>query len=81
VADFGCRKIYVKAETITLCLARKNKNQKWLAEKLGIDEYYLSQIMTKKRNASPFVRERIMIVIKGVEWDELFFFSGTNETN
>ena len=53
-------------------LTRENKSQNWFARKLGISSGYMSQIMTRSRNPSPKLRERIMKILPGYKWDELF---------
>jgi len=47
-------------------------SQNGFARKLGISSAYISQLINGSRNPSPKLRERIMKIMPGYKWDELF---------
>ena len=65
-------KVKLKAQAIRRILARKNMSQNWLAQRLGTSSGYMSQLMAGTRNPSPHLREKILEVLKGNEFDDLF---------
>ena len=80
-------KVYLKVKNIKKYLmkekALQNKeikklrklysaSQNGFARKLGISSAYISQLMNGSRNPSPKLRERIMKILPGYKWDELF---------
>ena len=69
-------KAKLKAPVVRRFLARKNRSQNWLARKMEISSGYLSQMLNGTRNPSPRVRERIMDVFEGNDFDDLFIVGG-----
>jgi hypothetical protein len=65
-------KVKLKARVIRRILARKNVSQNWLALHVGTSSGYMSQLMAGTRNPSPHMREKILEVLKGHEFDDLF---------
>lgn len=65
-------KVNLKREAFELALTRRNLSQKRLAEKLHISRSYLSEIVTGKRYASAYMRERLLDYFKDYAFDDLF---------
>jgi len=66
-------KVKLNSETIRRILARKNKSQNWLADRIGTSSGYMSQLMNGSRHPSPKMREVILKNLKDYEFDDLFF--------
>ena len=64
--------VRVKAEKIRKILAERNISQNRLAIYLGTTSGYLSQMVTGKRNPSPNMRERILKVLRGYQFNDIF---------
>jgi transcriptional regulator with XRE-family HTH domain len=69
-------KVYLKAKVVKERLIRKNKDQNWLAEHLGISPSYISQLMDGSRNPSPDVRQSFLNIFPDFEFDDLFIVKG-----
>src|SRR5215471_1235324 len=69
-------KVKLKTQSIRQILARKNVSQNWLAQRLDTSSGYMSQLMAGTRNPSPHMREKILEVLKGHEFDDLFTLQG-----
>ncbi len=67
-----CPKARLRRENIEMLLMKTNRSQNWLACKLMISSWYLSQWMSGQRYPSPKMRHRIMCLLKGYKWDYLF---------
>ena len=65
-------KVKLRENKIKRILIRKNKSHNWLAYKVEISSGYMSQLMDGSRNPSPKLRERIMNILPGHEFDDLF---------
>jgi transcriptional regulator with XRE-family HTH domain len=65
-------KVKLKAEAIHRILARKNLSQNWLAQRIGTNSGYMSQMLAGKRNPSPEMRRKILDVLKDYKFDDLF---------
>lgn len=65
-------KVELKANEIRMTLARHNRTQQWLAQRLETTNSYLSQLMTGKRRPSAMMREKIMEALEVREFDEVF---------
>lgn len=66
-------------------LARHNFSQNELARRLNITSGYLSQLITGRRSPSPELRRRILSLLPGTTFDQLFLVedgeSGSNSSN
>jgi DNA-binding XRE family transcriptional regulator len=58
-------------------LARHNFSQNELARHLGISSGYLSQLITGKRSPSPRLRRKILTLLPGATFDQLFLIGGS----
>ena len=65
-------KVELKASAIWMMLARQNRTQKWLAERVGTTNSYLSQLMSGKRRPSAEFREKLMEAMNVQDFDEIF---------
>ena len=65
-------KVNLKREAFEMAITRRNLSQKRLAEKLHISRSYLSEIVTGKRPASAFMRERLLEYFRDYAFDDLF---------
>lgn len=65
-------KVRFKSEKIRKILAERNISQNRLAMHIGTTSGYLSQMVTGKRNPSPNMRERILKVLKGYQFNDIF---------
>jgi len=65
-------KVALKKDNIRKILAQRNISQNWFAFRVGTTSGYISQMMTGKRNPSPQMRKRILQVLKGYEFEDLF---------
>ena len=65
-------KVRIKTANIRKILARKNMSQNWLAFRTRTTSGYMSQMISGKRNPSPKMREKILQVLKGCEFEDLF---------
>lgn len=65
-------KVQLRSENIRKILARKNKSQNWLANRIMTSSGYMSQLMNGKRFPSPKMREVILEVFADQEFDDLF---------
>ncbi len=65
-------KVYLRKKNIEMILARMNKSTYWLSYRLKISNGYLSEFLTHRRGVSPRIRVRIMKILKGHDFDELF---------
>lgn len=59
-------------KAIKKILTRMNKSLGWLAEQISIDPSYLTRILSRERNVSPGIRDRLMDVLGVSVWDDLF---------
>ena len=64
--------VRVKAEKIRKILAERNISQNMLAIYIGTTSGYLSQMVTGKRNPSPNMREKILKVLSGYQFNDIF---------
>ena len=69
-------RVNLDREAFEVALTRHNLSQKRLAEKLHISRSYLSQIVTGKRPASAYMRERLLGYFKDHTFDDLFVLEG-----
>jgi len=69
-------RVSVKAQTVRRILAKRNLSQNWLAQQVGTNSGYMSQLMTGIRNPSPKMREKFLKVLKGYRFEDLFTFRG-----
>ena len=69
-------RVNLDREAFEVALTRHNLSQKRLAEKLHISRSYLSQIVTGKRPASAYMRERLLGYFKDRTFDDLFVLEG-----
>jgi len=65
-------KVKLKASAIRRYLAKKSKSQNWFARHIGISSGYLSQMLNGTRDPSPRMRRKILDILSGYEFDELF---------
>lgn len=65
-------KVQIKADRIREIIARRNMSQNRLAQRLGTTSGYLSQLINGKRYPSPKMRENLLKVLDGYDFDELF---------
>jgi transcriptional regulator with XRE-family HTH domain len=71
-------KISIKRDNVEKALMRKNYTRKFLADKLGVSRNYLSSVFTGKREPSPMIRQRLMDLLKGYKFDDLFVITEDN---
>ena len=69
-------KVQLKAKAIRQILARKNMSQNWLAQRIGTSSGYMSQLMAGRRHPSPQMRQKILGILQGYEFDDLFTLQG-----
>lgn len=65
-------KVQLNAMTVRRILAKKNQSQNWLAQRVGTSSGYMSQMLAGRRYPSPKMRTKILKVLRGYEFDELF---------
>lgn len=65
-------KAVIKTEVIKEILLKKNMSQNWLAQRVGTTSGYMSQMIKGIRHPSPGMRQRILNIFKGKEFDDLF---------
>ncbi len=65
-------KVKLKREVFEVAITRRNLSQKRLAEKLQISRSYLSEIVTGKRAASAYIRQRLLGYFRDYAFDDLF---------
>ncbi len=65
-------KVELKKDNIRKILSQRNISQNWFAFRVGTTSGYISQMMTGKRNPSPKMRKKILKVLKGNKFDDLF---------
>jgi putative transcriptional regulator len=65
-------KVNLKRDAFEIAITRRNLSQKGLAEKLHISRSYLSEIVTGKRPASPYMRQRLLDYFIDYTFDDLF---------
>ncbi len=65
-------RVSVKAQAVRRILAKRNLSQNWLAQQVGTNSGYMSQLMTGIRNPSPKMREKFLKVFKGYHFEDLF---------
>jgi transcriptional regulator with XRE-family HTH domain len=65
-------KVRLRASAAWEHLSRHNFSQNELARRLGITSGYLSQLITGKRSPSAEMRRRILALLPGTTFDELF---------
>lgn len=53
-------------------LARMNVSQNELARRAGISSGYMSQLLSQIRCAGPATREKLLQVLPGIDFDNLF---------
>lgn len=66
------RKVRLRASAAWEHLARHNFSQNELARRLNITSGYLSLLVTGKRSPSPDLRQRILALLPGTTFDQLF---------
>ena len=69
-------KVSLKTQTVRRILAKRNLSQNWLAQQLGTNSGYMSQMMTGIRNPSPRMRAKFLTVLKGYRFEDLFTLRG-----
>ena len=65
-------KVNLNREAFEIAITRRNLSQKGLAERLHISRSYLSEIVTNKRPASPYIRQRLLDYFMDYTFDDLF---------
>jgi transcriptional regulator with XRE-family HTH domain len=65
-------KVNLNREAFEIAITRRNLSQKGLAERLHISRSYLSEIVTGKRAASPYMRQRLLDYFRDCTFDDLF---------
>ena len=65
-------KVMLNSKAVRQVLARKNKSQNWLAQRLGISSGFMAQLLASERCPSPNLRERILANFKEQRFDDLF---------
>ncbi len=65
-------KAVIKTEVIKEMLLKKNMSQNWLAQRVGTTSGYMSQMIKGIRHPSPEMRQKILNILKGKEFDDLF---------
>lgn len=65
-------KVNLNRGAFEIAITRRNLSQKGLAEKLHISRSYLSEIVTGKRPASPYIRQRLLDYFMDYTFDDLF---------
>jgi transcriptional regulator with XRE-family HTH domain len=65
-------KVVLNTLAVRQIMARKNMSQNRLAQRLGTSSGYLSQLMTRKRYPSPQMRKKLLKVLQGYAFDDLF---------
>ncbi len=65
-------KAVLKKGRIQRILAKENCSQNWFAERVGTTSGYMSQMMCGVRNPSAKMRKKILKVLKGYQFDDLF---------
>jgi transcriptional regulator with XRE-family HTH domain len=71
-------RVNLKRDAFEIAITRRNLSQKRLAEKLHISRSYLSEIVTGKRPASAFMRQRLMDYLRDYTFDDLFIIEENN---
>lgn len=66
------RKVVVRAEVVRELLLRRNLSQNGLAQKVGLSQGYLSQLLRRERTPGPRTRERLMDALRVQDFDALF---------
>lgn len=66
------RKVIVRTEVVREQLLRRNISQNGLAQKAGMSQGYLSQLLRHQRHPGPKTRERLMDALRIQEFDLLF---------
>lgn len=65
--------VSINRDNVETALLKKNQPKKWLAERLGMKQAYLTQLLNGKRSVSPTVRYRIGLLFRGrLKWDDIF---------
>jgi ribosome-binding protein aMBF1 (putative translation factor) len=64
--------VKIKTEVITETLIKTNKNQKWLADKIGVSSGYISDIISGNVVPAGKVRDNLMKALGIKEWDGLY---------
>ena len=72
-------KVLLRSKKVDRILTRMNKSQNWLAHKMEMSSAYMSQMMTGYRFPSPKTRTRMMRVLKGQTFDDLFIIKTKGE--
>jgi transcriptional regulator with XRE-family HTH domain len=72
-------KVFVRQSNLERALIRKNYTHARLAEKIGVSRNYISSIFTGKREPSADVRQRILTVLKGYKFDDLFIIEENHD--
>lgn len=73
-------RIYIRRATFEILFAKRDKNYRWLAERLGTDVSYVYRLVRKERSVSPEYRERLRATFPGKRWEDLFTFSKDEST-
>lgn len=74
-------KVNLKREAFEVAITRRNLSQKRLAEKLHISRSYLSEIVTGKRPASAYMRQRLLDYFRDYTFDDLFIIEENGNGN
>ena len=74
-------RVNLKREAFEVAITRHNLSQKRLAEKLHISRSYLSEIVTGKRAASAFMRQRLLDYFRDYTFDDLFIIEENGNGN
>lgn len=64
--------VKIRTEFLQDALNRKGHSQNWLAFRLGTTSGYISQMINGCRNPSSKMREKILQIFKGSNFDDLF---------
>jgi ribosome-binding protein aMBF1 (putative translation factor) len=64
--------VKIKTNVITETLIKTNKNQKWLADKIGVSDGYISDIIAGNVVPAGKVRDKLMRALGIKEWDGLY---------
>lgn len=67
-------KIIINTIEIEFIIAKRYKNKKWLAAKVGVSKSYLSHWLLHRKNPNADNRRKLMNALKGkgVTWETLF---------
>ena len=74
------QKVKLKAHAIRRYLAKKSRSQNWFARHIGISSGYFSQMLNGTRDPSPRMRRKILDILSGYDFDDLFVLQGDGKS-